>query len=420
MKRLIKSARVVDPQSPHNGKVCDILLSDGKIEEIDAQLNGDGETFTAENLHVSPGWFDMRVNFYDPGFEHREDICTGLQAARRGGFTGVGLVPSTDPPLSTKAQIDYVRNRARGAVVELLPYGTISAQRDGAQLAELYDLSRAGAVAFTDDKAPLAHAALMSTALLYAKNFNGLIMSFPHEPSLCEGGQMHEGAMSTSLGLKGLPALAEEVMVARDLYLAEYNDCPIHFTGISTSGSVALIRAAKSKGLRVTCDVYVHNLLLTDDELAGFDQNKKVLPPLRSANHRDALIAGLKDGTIDAICSDHTPEDTERKKTEFEHAAFGMIGLETLFGVLQEAAGSDLALETVIDKIAIAPRRILNQPIPTLKAGAEVNLTLFNPEETWTFAREEIRSKSANSPFIGKDFAGKPLAVARGAQFESC
>lgn len=420
MNWIIKSAVIIDPDGPHHLQTKDLLIKDGKIAKIADQIKTGGEVFEAPNLHVSYGWLDMHVNFCDPGYEHREDICTGLQAARKGGFTGVALAPSTDPPLSSKSQIEYVRNRARGAITELFPYGTISAQRSGEQLAELFDMQSAGAVAFTDDKSPMVSAALMSTALLYAQNFNGLVVSFPYERSLCAAGQMHEGKVSTGLGLKGLPALAEELMVARDLYLCDYNNSPIHFTGISTKGSVDLIRAARKKGQRVTCDVYVHNLLLTDKDLEDYDQNKKVLPPLRDDQHRKALIKGLKDGTIDAICSDHAPEDTERKNVEFEHAAFGMIGLESCFGVANKALNGQLDLSLLIQKLAHNPRKILKLDSATIEKGNAANLTLFAPEMEWTFEASDIRSKSRNTPFIGASLKGKALAVCNQGRLEEC
>lgn len=420
MKRIIRSAVIIDPHGPHHQQKKDLLIENDRIVRIADNIDGDAEEFTAENLHVSLGWFDMRVNFCDPGFEHREDICTGLQAARKGGFTGVGLVPSTAPPLSTRSQIDYVRNQARGSSIELYPYGTISADRNGEQLAELYDMQRSGAVAFTDHKRAMVNASLMSTALLYAKNFDGLIMSFPHEASMCHRGQMHEGEVSTRLGLKGLPALAEELMVARDLYLCEYNDARIHFTGISTRSGVDLIRQAKKRGLKVSCDVYAHNLVLTDDALVDFDQQKKVLPPFRDEDHRQALIEGLKDGTIDAICSDHSPQDVEQKHTEFEHAAFGIINLESCFGLLNKVLHRELEISEIILKIAKQPRKLLGLETPLIEENAPANLTFFNPDAEWTFEHSDIRSKSANTPFIGTVLKGRALAVYNQGRLEPC
>ncbi len=420
MNWLIKSATIIDPSGPYHLQKKDILLADGKIKEIGDQLDADAEVFEAKNLHVSPGWLDLRVNFCDPGFEHKEDICSGLAAARSGGFTGVGLVPATQPALSSKSQIEYVRNKSRGAITELFPYGTISEGRKGQQLAEMYDMSVAGAVAFTDDKYPVVNASLLSTALLYSKNFNGLIISFPHEKSLAEGGQIHEGSVSTFLGLKGLPALSEELMITRDLALSEYNQAPIHFTGISSKGAVQLIRKAKAKGIQVTCDIYAHHLLLTDERLDDYDTNKKVLPPLRDNEHREALIEGLKDGTIDAICSDHTPEDVEQKNVEFERAAFGIIGLQTCFGVARTGLNNKLDLTQLISKLSVGPRKIIDKSVGHITPENEANLTFFDPDHKWILTKEEIHSKSDNTPFIGTQLTGKALAVYRHNRLEKC
>lgn len=420
MDLLIKSAVVVNSGSPHHMKKRDILIRKGKIEKIAARIEHKGEVFKAPNLHVSIGWFDMRANFCDPGNEHREDICTGLQAARKGGFTGVCIVPETSPPLCTKSHIDYVRNRSKGSCVELYPCGTVSANREGKQMAELFDMRSSGAVAFTDGKRPMANAALLSTAMLYARNFNGLIITFPLEPSLSNKGQMHEGAVSTQLGMKGIPALAEELMVARDLKLCAYNEARVHFTGISTEGALSLIREARKNGLNVSCDVYAHNLLLTDKDLVDFDQQKKVLPPLRDESHRKALIKGLKDGTISAICSDHSSYEVERKNVEFEHAAFGIIGLESAFGVLNKALHKALPLETIIEKISSSPREVLGLPVPEITEGASANLTLFDPDAEWVLDKSELRSKSANTPFLGESLRGQALAIYNDGRLDPC
>jgi dihydroorotase len=420
MDVLIKSAKIIDPVGPHHNTIQDVLVVNGKIDKIAKNIKWSGEVFEAKNLHLSLGWLDLRANFCDPGFEQKEDICTGLQAARKGGFTGVCVAPGTQPPLSTKAQIEYVKNRARGSIIDIYPYGTISAERIGEQMAELYDMNLAGAVAFTDGKRPVQSAALMSTALQYAKNFKGLIISFPHEKSLCAHGQMHEGAVSTSLGLKGLPELAEELMVARDLYLAEYNQAKIHFSGISTAKSVALIRDARKKGVEVTCEVFAHNLALTDKNLTDFDQNKKVMPPFRDESNRKALIKGLKDGTINAISSDHTPEDVESKNVEFEHAAFGIISLESAFGLLNKALCDNMETGEIIRAISHEPRKILGLPVTAIEKGNEANFTLFNPDEEWEFSLNDLRSKSKNTPFIGTKLKGKALAIYNHGHLENC
>lgn len=420
MELLIKSARIICKESRHHNKVCDVLIRNGKIKKIAAEIEWSGEKFEAPNLHLSAGWFDLRANFCDPGNEHKEDICSGLQAAKKGGFTGVCLVPETNPPVSSKSQVEYLRNRAKGSITNVFPCGTLSASLEGNQLAELYDMQQTGAVAFTDGKKTMSDAALMSTALLYAKNLDTLIISFPQEISLCRNGQIHEGEVSTFLGLKGIPALAEELQLSRDIQLCEYNDARIHFTGISTEGGVELIRQAKKKGLKITCDVYAHQLLLTDKDLMNFDQNKKVLPPLRDEAHQKALIEGLKDGTIDVICSDHSPEDIEHKNVEFENAAYGIIALESCFGVANSAIGEQLGTAELISKISSNPRNILNLPKTTIEEGNTADLTLFDPDVSWTFTGKDIRSKSANSPFKGIELKGRPLALFNNGEFTLC
>lgn len=421
MDILIQNATIVDPNSEWNGKQADILIRNGRMEQIGTELSAENiETYTAPNLHVSPGWFDLRVNFQEPGHEYKEDLESGSAAAMRGGFTGVALMPSTIPSISNKSSVEFVRNRTAHLPLDVYPCGTITDKHEGAQLAEMYDMQQAGAVAFTDDKQPIAHAGLMSKALLYAKNFDGLIQSFPFDQSIQLNGQMNEGVTSTLLGLEGIPTLAEELQVARDLYLTEYNDAKIHFSTISTPRSLDLIAEAKEDGLQVTCDTTIHHLVLTDEALMDFDSNYKVMPPLRNEDQRLELLAGLKEGTIDVICSDHTPEDIEHKKLEFGEARFGIIGLESFFGLAATHLLGILTLDQLIAKIAINPRTILKLDVPIIREGFEANLTLFDPDLEWTFDATSIQSKSKNSPFIGATLTGKALAIYNHQQLRTC
>ncbi|MBC7913384.1 MAG: amidohydrolase family protein, partial [Pyrinomonadaceae bacterium] len=320
---------------------------------------------------------------------------------------------STNPPIHSKSEVSYIVNRTKEFIVDVHPLGCISHNREGKDLAELYDMRMAGALAFTDGTKPIQDSGLMSRAILYAKGFGGLVFSFPEDLSIAGKGKMNEGEMSTFLGIKGLPALAEEVHISRDLYLAEYNDCPIHFNTISSAASVELIRKAKQKGLKVSCDVAIHNLVLTDEALHDFDSNYKVKPPLRSAKDVKALIKGLNDGTIDTIVSQHTPHEIEYKDVEFEIASFGITGLQTLLPLALKAG---LTPEVLVEKLAINSRQILNLPIPIFEEGEKANFILFDIEEDWIFDSTTNRSKSVNTPFLNTTLKGKVLLACNNNQ----
>ena len=335
MNAIIRTAKIIDSNSKFNGQTVDILIEKGMICEIAKKLvnTNNVQEISYKDLHVSAGWFDMRANFCDPGNEHKEDLNSGLKAAAKGGFTGVMVMPDTTPCHSTKSGIEYIINKTKGNIVDALPAGSLSHNCEGKEIAEMYDMFVAGAVAFTDNKKSIESASLLNRALLYSQSFDGLVIDFPNDKELSNGGQVNEGVVSTELGLKGIPALAEELMVSRDIYLAEYCNAKIHFANISTQKSVELIRTAKKKGLNITADVNSYHLLLNETELLGYDSSYKVMPPLRTKKDINALIKGVNDGTIDVICSDHTPEDIETKQCEFDHAAFGMINLQTSFAV---------------------------------------------------------------------------------------
>jgi len=411
MNLLIKSAKIVDSNSPHNGKKVDILIENGIIKSIKSTIKDKSvKNIEVENLHASPGWFDMQVNFRDPGFEYKEDLISGTEAAAHGGFTGVAVMPSTHPPIHTKADIEYIKNKTVNSIVDVYPIGALSHKMDGKDISEMYDMHQSGAVAFSDDKQPILNAGLLLRALMYAKNFNGLVVTHCDDKNVSLDGKINEGETSTMLGLKGIPALAEELMVARNIYLAEYAETGIHISSVSTAKSVELIRQAKSRKLKITASVNAYNLILDDSSLKDFDTNYKVNPPLRTKADIEALKKGLIDGTIDAIVSDHSPEDEENKKVEFDHAAFGMIGLETTFAAANTNRGK-MSLEKLISKISINPRKILNLPIPEIKEEAEANLTFFDPDKKWKFEEKYIHSKSKNTPFIGTVFQGKALGI---------
>ena len=402
---LLRSVTIIYPESAFYKKTIDVLISDGRIAELGENLSSkDAEVIEMSGQYLAPGFLDLNANFGEPGLETKEDIETGSKAAAAGGFTGVALMPNTEPPIHSKAEVSFIVNRSRGSLVNIYPVGSLSKNREGKDLAELYDMSLSGARAFSDGNRPVTDSGLMSRALLYAKGFGGRIFSNPEDSSIAGNGKMNEGVMSTLLGLKGIPALAEEMVISRDLYLAEYNDAPIHFSTISTRGSVEMIREAKKKGIKVTCDVAAHNLVFTDDELAGFNSNFKLKPPLRTADDRKALLHGLKDGTVDAIVSQHTPHEVEFKNVEFEIAAYGIIGLQAVLPLVLKAK---LSPEVIVEKLAVAPRKILSVKMPEFTTGALADFIVFDKDAVWEFNSATNFSKSANSPLMNQKLTGK-------------
>lgn len=412
MNILIKSATVIDSNSPYNGKTVDILVENGNIVSLAQKVTPkkNVKIIESENLHVSIGWLEMQASFCDPGFEHKEDLNTGIKAAMAGGFTGVAVVASTNPPIHSKAEVEYIKNKTANALVDVYPIGALSHKLEGKDIAEMYDMHLAGAVAFSDDKKAVNDSGLLMRALLYAQNFGGVILTHCDEKSISLDGKMNEGVTSVTLGLKGIPALAEELMVSRNLFLADYAKAPIHISNISTQKSVALIKQAKHNGLKVTASVNAYNLVLDETALKGFDSNYKLNPPLRTQADIEALHKGLADGTIDAITSDHRPQDIESKELEFDLASNGMIGLESAFALLNSNRGKT-KLETLIRAITINPRKILKITTPKIAIGEQANFTLFDPDKEWLFTKAAIQSKSANTPFIGTTFKGKVIGV---------
>ena len=411
-KILIKQARIIDPDSSHHQQVKDILIENDTVTKIaDSIDEKDAEIVEHPNLHISPGWFDLRANFCDPGHEEREDIESGIHAAIFGGFTGVAITPDTTPAIDNKTAIEYVYQRSEEFPVNVLPYGSLSKGLQGEELSEMYDMYQAGAVAFSHGKKAVSNAALIKLALLYAKEFAPPIHVFSTDESLAYKGQMHEGKVSTYLGLKGIPALAEEVTILRDLHLAEYAENAIHFMAISSKSGVELLRSAHKKGTPFTSDVALPNLIFTDKDLEGYDSNLKVSPPIRSASDRDELIYALNEELIQVITSDHTPVDIENKKCEFDQADFGMIGLESMFGALGNLREEGLSLDRIIKAIAINPRKVLGMDVPNVEEDSWGEFTLFDPDQTWTFRKEHIQSRSRNTPFVGKQLTGKPLGI---------
>ena len=414
MKYLLKSVTIINPLSAFHEQVTDVLITDGLIAAIGTDINeNDVEVIDGKGQYLSPGFFDLNVNFGEPGFEAKEDIETGCETASAGGFTGLAIMPNTQPAIHSKAEVSFIVNQSRGNLVSVFPLGCISQQREGKELAEMFDMQQSGAIAFSDGNKAVTDAGLMSRALLYAKGFDALIYSYAEDANIAAKGKMNEGKMSTYLGMKGNPSIAEELMIVRDLYLAEYNDAKVHFTTISTLGSVDLIRKAKAQGIKVTCDVALHHLLLSEDDLIGFDSNYKVKPPLRTTSDIHALLEGLKDGTIDAIVSQHTPHEIEFKDVEFEIASYGIIGLQT---VLPLALKAGLTLNLLAEKLAINPRNILGLSAPKFEAGEKANVILIDTEASWMYNQASNKSKSSNSPFMNQELKGKVTFICNNNQ----
>jgi dihydroorotase len=415
MKVLLKSAKIIDSNSNHHQKTMDIFIKDGKIDKIGASLKISGldKEIKLKNLHISTGWFDSSVCFGEPGFEERESIANGLKTAAISGFTQIALNPNTNPVIDDNGAITSVRSKSKNQVVELFPIGALTRKSEGLDLAELYDMHQGGAIAFGDYKRAVMHPNLLKLALLYVQNFGGLVQSFPQDNQIAGKGLVNEETNSTSLGLMGIPSLAEELQITRDLAILEYTGGKLHIPTISTENSVKLIREAKKKGLDVSCSVAIHNLIYTDDSLFEFDTHFKVLPPLRTKKDIKALIKGLQDGTIDMVTSDHNPIDIEHKKIEFEHALYGSIGLESAFGSLLNI----FSLEETIAFLTKGRARF-GIPEPEIKEGNKVNLSLFSPVGDYVFTAQNIQSSSKNSLFLNSTLKGKVYGIIAGNSFK--
>ena len=410
MNLLITGVSIADPSSQFNQQICDVRVEDGKIVSIAAQLTPkDGEVvFEGKGAYLSPGFFDLNCSVGDPGFETREDIESATATATAGGFTGLAVLPHTQPVLHSKSQIEYIVNKSKGNLVDVFPVGAISLDLEGIEMAELYDMQQAGAVAFSDGEKPIKDDGFMSRALQYAKGFDALLMVFPENKSIAGKAQINESSTSVLLGMQGVPALAEEMQISRDICLAGYHDAPIHIHNISTAGSVALIKKAKSEGIKITCDVAAHHLVFTEELLNDFDSNYKVKPPLRGEADVEALMNGLIEGTVDAISAQHRPQEIEQKDVEFGMAAYGIIALQTALPLLVKAG---LSATQIAAKLAIAPRRILNLPIPIIEEGRQANFTLFNIDQQWLYNAANNPSKSSNSPLLNQTLTGKVMLV---------
>lgn len=408
MKIIVREAKIIDAESPFHNKTMDILIVDGFIKKIGKSLpnSENAEEIKLDNLHISQGWFDSSVSLGEPGFEERETIANGLNVAAKSGFTTIALQPNSYPIIDNQSQINFVINKAKDFATQLFPIGALTKGSEGKDMTDLFDMKNAGAVAFGDYNKSLDNANLLKIALQYVQDFDGLIIAFAQDNDIKGNGVANEGVVSTRLGLKGIPNLAEEMQIARNLFLLEYTGGKLHIPTISTAKSVQLIKDAKAKGINISCSVAVHNLVLTDEKLEGFDTRYKVSPPLRTEIDRKALIKGIQDNTIDMITSDHNPIDIEHKKMEFDLAKNGTIGLETAFGALLNV----LPLEKVIEKLTAGKTRFTIET-QTIEEGNKANITLFNPEGKTIFTKENILSKSKNSAFLSIELKGKAYGI---------
>jgi dihydroorotase len=409
----------LDPSRGLDGP-SDVLIEDGRIAAVDRAIPPAGaEVLELAGFVVCPGFIDMHVHLREPGHEWKETIATGTRAAAAGGFSGVACMPNTEPPIDSRSVVEFVLAEAREhGAVPVYPIGCVSKGQKGMELAEMADMAGAGARGFSDDGKPVASAGLMRRALEYAQLFDLPVIDHCEEPTLVAGGVMHEGRVSTRLGLKGWPGVAEDIMVQRDILLAEYTGGHVHVAHMSTGGSARLVRRAKDAQVRVTCEVAPHHLVLTDDAVAGYDASVKMNPPLREAADREALLAALADGTVDAIATDHAPHHADEKCVEFSRAPFGVVGLETAvsIGLDRLVHAGVIGLARFVELLTIGPARILRLDKGTLAAGADADLTVLDLTREVRVDPETFRSRSANTPFSGWTLKGAPVMTIVGGR----
>jgi dihydroorotase len=417
---LLRGGTLLNPETGAT-READLLIRDGTIAAIGEGIDADVPVYDASGRIVSPGWMDMHVHLREPGQEHKETVATGARAAVAGGFAAVACMPNTDPPIHTRDVVEYVRERAAATPVDVHPIACVSKEREGVELAEMADLEDAGAVAFSDDGAPVQDAGLMRRALEYSTMLDRPIVNHMEELPLNPDGHMHEGDVSARLGVGGIPSLSEDVMIARDVELAGVTGGHVHVAHLSTARGVELVRRAKQRGVPITAEVCPHHFTLTDAavERTGFDTHTKMHPPLRGEADVAALKEGLADGTIDAICTDHAPHATFEKDVEFTSAPFGILGLETAWGLVgrELVAEGVLSVREAVHKLTVAPRRILRLDVPQVAEGEPACLTVFDATTEWTFEAGDVRSKSRNTPFVGAPMVGRPWAVYNKGQF---
>ncbi len=412
MNILLKGVTVLDKNSKYHNKKTNIHIVNGKIKELGkVKADAKSQIIEGKDLFVSPGWLDIGTRLTEPGQENLDDLGTLSRSATKGGFTGLAVFPNTNPVVDNKSVVSSILSKASKSITDIYPIAAITNSNNGMELAEMVDLYKHGAVAFSDGKIPLAHAGVLSRALNYSSNLPTPIINHPEDMTISESGILNEGKLSVYLGMKGRPAIAEIAMLQRDILLCEYNDAKIISHMISTGDSVKLIKAAKRKKLKINSTVSYHNLVADEESLKEFDSMHKVIPPLRTKKDNNALIKGLLDDSIDAIVSNHYPLDIEDKRKAFFDTKYGAIGLENMFSTLNTKIGKKVPLEIIIDKISNKPREILGLDKVTIAKGEKANLTIFSPSEEFNFKEEDIKSKSTNSPFVGQKFMGKVIGI---------
>ena len=403
---LLKNITVLDKTSEHNGNKVNVLIEKGKIAKIGATIeDAAAETIDFSGSYLSPGFCDLYVNIGDPGFEYREDITSVANAAIAGGYTTICATADNHPITQSKAQVEYILNNAKNTPITILPIGAVTENFDGKTPTEMLDMHYAGAIAFSDVPHGIKDSGVLLRALQYVQPFNGLIITMPFDKTLVGDGQVNESEVSVRMGMKGITNLSEYSVVQRDIELLKYAGGKMHFVGISTKESIELIRKAKSEQLNITCSVFVHHLISDENEVKNFDSNYKVFPPLRIQDDQQALIEGLKDGTVDCISTQHTPLNIDEKNVEFEVADFGIIGLETAFGLLHKRLEKEVPKERLIDLLSTNPRKIINQ------AASSSDFIILNFDEEWTLTEKNSKSKSRNSPYLNTPLKGKVKAV---------
>jgi dihydroorotase len=405
MKILLQQVTIADPNSPHNGNTKDILIVDGIIKSINHSISDESsQTIQAEGSTVTPGWVDIFAFSCDPGYEFSETLETCSKAAAAGGYTQIFTLPDTNPVVDNKTQVEYIKQKSENLDITIHPLGTISKKREGKELAEMYDMQQSGAVAFTDGLQPVQHAGLLLKALQYVKSFNGTVIQIPQDKSINASGLMNEGIVSTRLGLQGIPAIAEELIIARDIELADYTNSALHITGVSTEKSIELIKAAKQKGIHITCSVTPYHLFFCDEDLQSYNTNLKVNPPLRKRSDMMALRKALMNGDVDCIASHHIPQDWDNKTCEFEYAKPGMIGLQTAYAAVKTVL-PELSAEQVAILFSLNARKIFRLENIVIEEGSTAELTLFS-NNGFLLKKENIKSKSHNSAFINVPLQG--------------